>query len=239
MARKNSDLIKGWPVYLVFLILIAVVIWALKNQPSRPFSEPLAKSISQIIAPGEQADASGEDKQDAFHTAETYIVQPTPSNEKEPMDLQQIISNRRTWKPVWPDWYGKAAEDFSFQDINGKDHKLSDYRGKNVLVIFWATWCAPCHVEIPHLIELRNTIGEDELEILAISNEEPTMLQRFAEFKQLNYTLISDRGPLPAPFRYVRGIPAGFFIDKEGKIKLATEGLVSLTELLQILRAKN
>jgi peroxiredoxin len=241
MTQEKSDLIKGWPVYLVFLILIAVVIWALKNQPSRPFSEPLAKSISQSIAPGEQADASGEDKQDAFHTAETYIVQPTPSNAKEPLGLQEIISNRRTWKPVWSDWYGKIAEDFSFQDINAMQHKLSDYRGKNVLVIFWATWCAPCHVEIPHLVELRNTIGEDELEILAISNEHITRLKQFAADKNLNYTVISSRlsSPVPAPFRYVRGIPAGFFIDKEGKIKLATEGLVSLTELLQILRAKN
>ena len=128
MARKNSDLIKGWPVYLVFLILIAVVIWALKNKHSKPFSEPLAKSISHSFAPGARADAGGEDKQDAFHTAETYIVQPTPSNEKKPLGLQEIISNRRTWKPVWPDWYGKAAEDFSFQDINARQHKLSDYR---------------------------------------------------------------------------------------------------------------
>jgi len=241
MKQEKSDIIKGWPVYLVFLILIAVVIWALKNQPSKPFSEPLAKSISRSIKPGEQTDPDTEDEQSTFHTAETYVVRPTGTIEKEPLTLQEIISNRRTWKPVWPDWYGRTAEDFSFRDIHDKEHKLSDYRGKNVLVIFWATWCAPCHVEIPHLIELRNTISQDELAILAISNENITSLKQFATHKKLNYTVISTQhsSPLPAPFRYVRGIPAGFFIDEEGKIKLATTGFVSLTELLQILRAKN
>ena len=137
-------------------------------------------------------------------------------------------------------WYGQAAPELDLRDIFGKTHKLSDYRGKNVIVILWATWCAPCLVEVPHLIELRNRISEDELAMLAISNEDETMLQRFAQFKGLNYTVITARGsmPLPAPFALVRGIPAGFVIDKEGKIKLATEGLVSLTELVQILRAK-
>ena len=87
--------------------------------------------------------------------------------------------------------------------------------------------------------ELRKRISEDELAMLAISDENATTLQRYTEFKQLNYTVISSRGPFPAPFNGVQGIPAGFIIDKEGKIKLATEGLVSLTELLQILRAEN
>ena len=241
MTQEKSDLIKGWPVYLVFLILIAVVIWALKNQPSESQNKSLTESVSRSIKLGQQTDPGAKDDQSTFHTAETYVAPPTGTIEKESLALQEIISNRRTWKPVWPDWYGKAAEDYSFQDINGNDHKLSDYRGKIVLVIFWATWCAPCHVEIPHLIELRNTMSRDELAILAISYEHITSLKQFADSRKLNYTVISSENypPLPAPFRYVRGIPAAFFIDNEGKIKLATEGLISLTELLQILRAKN
>ena len=107
------------------------------------------------------------------------------------------------------------------------------------MVVFWATWCPPCHVEIPHLIELRNTIAEDELAIIAISNEAAEMLKRFVEYKNINYTVSSVRHRLPAPFSYVRGIPASFFIDKEGKLKLAVEGFVSLAESQSILRAKN
>jgi peroxiredoxin len=219
MASKENNLVKGWPVYLIFLILIGAVIWALRNQPSR----------SEFGVGGER-----------FRPADTHVddVQLSQITQGEPRRLAEIIDARRTWKPVWTEWYGQTAPALELKDIGGKTHKLSDYRGKNVLLIFWATWCAPCLVEVPHLIELRKRISEDELAMLAISNEDPTTLQRYADVKGLNYTVISDRGPLPAPFGGVQGIPAGFVIDKEGKIKLATEGLVSLMELVQILRAK-
>ena len=218
MAPKENSVIKGWPVYLVFLVLIGAVVWALKNQPS-----------------GSAFEGSGPTT--VFHPADIHVHEADVSG--EPKSIAQIISARRTWKPVWTNSYGQMAADLELKDIFGKTHKLSDYRGKNVIIIFWATWCAPCLTEIPYLIELRNRISEDELTMLAISNEGPTMLQRFAESKKLNYTVISSRGPFPAPFGGVEGIPAGFIIDKEGKIKLATEGLVSLTELVQILRAEN
>jgi len=229
MAVKESSVIKGWPVYLVFLILIGAVIWALKNQPSKGGFEVGRSPAPGSAGPGEQGDV--------FHPADIGVHEAEVS--VEPKSISEIISARRTWKPVWTNWYGQTAPAVDLKDISGKAHKLSDYRGKNVLLIFWATWCAPCLVEVPHLIELRKRISEDELAMLAISNEGPTMLQRFAESKKLNYTVISSRGPFPAPFGGVRGIPAAFVIDKEGNIKLATEGLVSLTELLQILRAKN
>lgn len=219
MASKENNLIKGWPVYLIFLILIGAVIWALRNQPSR----------------SEFGVGDGR-----FRPADIHVddVQWSQITQGEPKSLAEIIDARRTWKPVWTEWYGQTAPVLELKDIGGKTHKLSDYLGKNVLLIFWATWCAPCLVEVPHLIELRKRISEDDLAMLTISNEDPMTLQRYAELKGLNYTVISDRGPLPAPFGGVRGIPAGFVIDKEGKIKLATEGFVSLTELVQILRAK-
>lgn len=219
MASKENNLVKGWPVYLIFLILIGAVIWALRNQPSR----------SGFGTGGGR-----------FRPADTHVddVQWSQITQGEPKRLAEIIDARRTWKPMWTEWYGQTAPALELKDIGGKTHKLSDYLGKNILLIFWATWCAPCQTEVPHLIELRKRISEDELAMLAISNEDPTTLQRYAEVKGLNYTTISSRGPLPAPFGGVRGIPAGFVIDKEGKIKLATEGLVSLTELVQILRAK-
>lgn len=229
MASKKNSVIKGWPVYLVFLILIGVVIWALKNQPSKGGFEFGRRPTSSSGGPVEQ--------RGVFHPADIGVQEAEVSG--EPKSISEIISARRTWKPVWTQWYGQVSADLDLKDIFGKTHKLSDYRGKDVLLIFWATWCAPCLVEVPHLIELRNRISEDELAMLAISNEDETTLQRFARFKNLNYTVISNRVSLPAPFGGVRGIPAGFVIDKEGKIKLATEGLISLTELIQILQAKN
>lgn len=219
MVSKENDLVKGWPVYLVFVLLIGAVIWALRNQPSRL----------------EFGASDGR-----FRAADTHLddVQWSKITQGEPKSLDEIIDARKTWKPMWTQWYGKTTPELELADIKGKTHKLSDYLGKNVLLIFWATWCAPCQVEVPHLIELRKRISEDELAILAISNEDPTTLQRYAQLKGLNYTIISDMGPLPAPFGGVQGIPAGFVIDKDGKIKLATEGFVSLVEMVEILRAQ-
>ncbi len=154
------------------------------------------------------------------------------------LNLSDIIRAARTWRPGYQTWYGKPAPDFALTDLSGKEHKLSDYKGKNVLVIFWATWCGPCRVEIPDLIELRRTISEDDLAMLAISNESPALAKRFVQQAKMNYTILIDRGTLPGPYNSISAIPSGFFIDRQGKIKLSTTGLVSLNEIKAVLAAE-
>ena len=135
--------------------------------------------------------------------------------------------------------FGKNAADFSVEDIEGKTHKLNDYKGRNVVVVFWATWCPACNLEIPHLIELRKMLPEDKLAILAISNEEPEHLKNFAALKGINYTIASlGDSFLPKPFADVTSIPTTFFIDPNGKIKFAAVGLVSLADAKVIMNAK-
>jgi len=152
--------------------------------------------------------------------------------------LSDVIASARTWGPAFEEWYGKPAPDFTLTDIAGKEHKLSDYRGKNVLIILWATWCGPCRMEIPHLIELRNTANEDELAMLAISNENLNLVKSFVAQARMNYTVLVDRGSLADPYNAVTAIPSSFFIDPDGKIKLATMGLISLKEIEAILEAE-
>jgi len=154
------------------------------------------------------------------------------------VSLNNIIKAARTWGPVYTSWFGKTAPDFTLTDIAGKQHKLSDYRGKDVLIIFWATWCLPCRTEIPHLIALRNTVGENKLAMLAISNENPALVKEFTADRKINYTVLSDPGTMPKPFNTITSIPCSFFIDSKGKIKLATEGLLSLGEIKAILQAE-
>ncbi len=154
------------------------------------------------------------------------------------VSLKDIIKAAKTWGPAFTSWYGKPAPDFTLTDLAGKEHNLSDYLGKNVLLIFWATWCPPCRAEVPVLTELRKTVGEDKLAMLAISNEKPDLVKSFVTQTSINYTVLLDPGALPGPYNTINAIPSSFFIDPEGKIKLASSGLVSLSEIKAILQAE-
>jgi len=163
-----------------------------------------------------------------FASVRSRLNLPQDAAGKNP---EYIAETPKTWDVAFASSFGKDAPDFSVNDITGKAHKLSDYRGRNVVIVFWATWCPPCNLEIPHLIELRNMLGEDKLAILSISNEEPEHLKHFAESKGINYTVTSlGDSPLPEPFANVTSIPTSFFIDPEGKIKFAAVGLVPLAD---------
>jgi len=106
------------------------------------------------------------------------------------------------------------------------------------MLIFWATWCQPCIIEIPHLIALRNIISKDKLAMLAISNEQPERVKTFVSERKLNYTVLLNPQNMPEPYSYVNAIPSSFFIDPNGRIKLATTGLLSLPEIKAILQAQ-
>ena len=64
---------------------------------------------------------------------------------------EHIVKPQSTWDVTFTSSFGKKAPDFSIEDINGKTHKLNEYLGRNVMVVFWITWCPACNLEIPHL----------------------------------------------------------------------------------------
>jgi peroxiredoxin len=161
-------------------------------------------------------------------------VKPQPVAEKS---LSQIIQDAKTWTVAFKQWQGKLAPEFTLVDIAGKEHKLSNYRGKYVIITFWATYCGACRLEIPHLMEIRNTIGQDGLAILAISKETPDLVKKFAAQQKINYTAIAEPGPMPSPFDSVEYTPTNFFIDSQGRIKLATIGLMSADEIKAVLQS--
>ena len=172
---------------------------------------------------------------------------PTPEvkGPVEPeLKLLDIIRAARYWQPAYRYWIGQPAPDFTLTDLEGREHRLSGYRGKNVVIVFWATWCRPCKAEIPHLVELRNTTGEDELVILGVShitarNPEEGISRFVAANKQMNYPVLATRASsMPAPFNAILGLPSMFFIDADGKIKLGIMGVISLEEVRAILKAK-
>ena len=152
--------------------------------------------------------------------------------------LEEIISRRTGWNPILDSFYGKVMPDFSVTDIDGKKHKLSEYRGKNVMVVFWATWCMPCMEEVPHLVALRDIMSKDKLAILAISSEPEDAVKATAQNREMTYTVISHQGVLPKPFSSIRGYPSTFFIRPDGTLKLVVEGASQLGEMKSIILAE-
>lgn len=111
--------------------------------------------------------------------------------------------------------------DFTFNDLNDKPVKLSDYRGKIVLVDIWATWCPPCKAEIPGFINLYKKYKERGVEIIGVSVDKggKKVVAQFAENYNINYPLlIGENKQIMKVFGPIRGIPTTFLIDPDGVI---------------------
>jgi len=111
------------------------------------------------------------------------------------------------------------APGFSLTDINGQKLDLASYRGKVVLLDFWATWCAPCRTEIPHFVDMQNKYGGQGLQIIGISlddNDKP--VKKYYAEQKMNYPVAVGDDKLAEAYGGVLGLPEAFIIDREGRI---------------------
>lgn len=125
---------------------------------------------------------------------------------------------------------GKQAPlHFTLKDMNGVDVKLDSFKGKVILLNFWATWCPPCELEIPWLVELQRTHPND-LVVLGVSiDDTPEKLKPYAAGKQMNYPVLvgRDREDIQDAFGPLFGIPVSVFIDRDGKITRRHSGIAT------------
>src|SRR5205085_3776430 len=122
----------------------------------------------------------------------------------------------------------EPAPDFTLKDADGHDVKLSDFRGKVVLLDFWATWCGPCKFTIPELNNLQKKYGNKGLVILGVSLDEDgwPAIKAYTEKQKFEYTiLLSTPEMMKAYDDKVDALPTAFIIDKEGKIRNKHEGI--------------
>ncbi len=123
----------------------------------------------------------------------------------------------------------KPAPPFSLKDSNGRTVQLSDYKGKVVLLNFWATWCGPCRMEIPSLIEFERKYKDRGFAVLGISMDEDgwDAVKPFVAEMEVNYRVVLGDEQVAQAYDGVDSLPTSFIIDRQGNIAAVHFGFVS------------
>jgi thiol-disulfide isomerase/thioredoxin len=130
---------------------------------------------------------------------------------------------------------GKAAPDFTLQTLDGKSVSLSSFRGRAVLLNFWATWCGPCKIEMPWFVELQKQYGPQGLQIVGVAMDDssPQDIQTFVKEMGVNYPVLVGKEAVGQAYGGVDVLPTTFFIDRDGKIVSREFGLQSRSRFVE------
>jgi len=135
--------------------------------------------------------------------------------------LFSVASSAQSLKP----WSGGATPALELTDASGALHRLADYRGKAVLVNFWATWCGPCREEMPSIEALRLSLEGKPFVVLAVNvGESGRVARNFADKLMLDFPLLLDRDTRTAKAWGARVLPASFVLDPQGHIRYSYYG---------------
>ena len=125
------------------------------------------------------------------------------------------------------------APDFSLETLDGKTTRLSDYRGKAVLLNFWATWCGPCKIEMPWFVEFQNQYAEQGLQIVGVAMDDASKedIGKFAKDMGVNYPILIGKEAVGDQYGGVPALPETFLIGRDGKIVDKIIGLRGKAEI--------
>jgi peroxiredoxin len=128
---------------------------------------------------------------------------------------------------------GQAAPDFTLETLDGKTVHLSDFKGKGVLLNFWATWCQPCKIEMPWFAELQKQYGPQGLQIVGVAMDDasPKEIGEFAHDLGVNYPILVGKEDVGNAYGGVQFLPATFYIGRDGKIVDKVFGLKGRGEI--------
>jgi thiol-disulfide isomerase/thioredoxin len=127
-------------------------------------------------------------------------------------------------------WTGGATPPLALQDLAGRRHDLADYRGKVVLVNFWATWCEPCRAEMPSIDRLRRSLQGKPFEVLGVNLAEPlSRIEKYLEDMPLSFPLLRDRDSAASKAWKARMLPASYLVGRDGRIRYFAYGELDWT----------
>ena len=134
--------------------------------------------------------------------------------------------------------HGTPAPDFTLDSLDGQSMRLSDLRGKAVLLNFWATWCGPCKIEMPWFIELQRQYGPQGLQIVGVAMDDSSKedIAKFAKEMGVNYPVLLGKEAVGDAYGGVPALPESFFIGRDGKIVDKIIGLKGRGEIEESIR---
>ena len=133
-------------------------------------------------------------------------------------------------------WVGQPSPDLAFRTVDGHEVRLSEMRGRRVLLSFWATWCMPCRFEMPALDALLRERPDDGALAFGISDESELLIRGFASENDIVFPLASlPEHSRPAPYNHLPALPATFVVDASGRIEAVHFGFVGERTLARAL----
>src|SRR5437868_4195356 len=146
--------------------------------------------------------------------------------------VSRILHSQVTASSVGNDVTLELAPDFELTSLDGRTAKLSDLRGKVVVLNFWATWCAPCRVETPWLVDFYRQYKEQGLEVVGVSMDDGDRQQvaDFVKEMKVNYTILIGNHAVGDAYGGLRFLPQTFFIGRDGKIIKHSFGIKSKSD---------
>jgi thiol-disulfide isomerase/thioredoxin len=140
---------------------------------------------------------------------------------------------------------GKPAPAFTLENLNGKEVSLADYKGKALLLNFWATWCAPCKLETPWIVELRNKYAPQGFEVLGVDtegddvkksdtagwNRDKAAVEAFVRQDKVPYPVLLGGDSIATPYGGLDDLPTSFYVNRKGIVVAAQVGLTSESDM--------
>jgi thiol-disulfide isomerase/thioredoxin len=135
--------------------------------------------------------------------------------------------------------FNVTANEFVFRDMQGKEQRLSEYRGKWVLLNFWATWCPPCLEEIPDLVEMHNARSTSDFAVIgvAMSSSRDSVIS-FGKQLEISYPIVLGDDKTAAQIGRINALPTSYLYDPSGKLVSYQTGMVTREAIESYIRSK-
>lgn len=188
-------------------------------------------AIFDLVYDGDtgQNDETKEEEQNYQATDETELIENEESTNNDQSSANEVGLN-----------VGNTAPDFTLETLSGEQATLSDYRGKKVMLNFWATWCPPCRAEMP---AMQNFYTDNDVEVLAVNLiDTETDKQDVVDFVDsfgLTFSILLDEGNQVALNYAIRPIPTTYMIDTNGVIQKKSFGPMNQEQMEQALASMN